>query len=257
MPTTLYAEIRRLKKVGKMLDFMDTRSYSLQLCAGLNYIHTAGICHRDIKPQNVLIDPAQRTLKVCDFGSAKILEPGQPNIAYICSRYYRAPELIFGAEEYTTAIDVWCVEDRGGGGGCGGSRCGWLLWLPLPCPVLFSLLLAPASRRPWLLLLPSLPQSLPPVLGVSARPPLTLCVIVLFIRSFFFRPFSCWCWCWCSRRRCCLCLCLRSVLVLVLAVVLVLVLVLALLFLWLVLAGRRAASWRSACWHRPCSPGAP
>jgi len=115
MPTTLYAEIRRHRKAGKMLDFMDTRSYCYQLCAGLKYVHECGICHRDIKPQNVLIDPAKRTLKVCDFGSAKILEPGQPNIAYICSRYYRAPELIFGAEEYTTAIDMWydCVDPGG------------------------------------------------------------------------------------------------------------------------------------------------
>ena len=32
---------------------------------------------------------------------------GEPNISYICSRYYRAPELIFGATEYTTAIDMW------------------------------------------------------------------------------------------------------------------------------------------------------
>jgi serine/threonine protein kinase len=32
---------------------------------------------------------------------------GEPNISYICSRYYRAPELIFGATEYTTAIDIW------------------------------------------------------------------------------------------------------------------------------------------------------
>eukprot|EP00750_Incisomonas_marina_P008053 INCI15193.1.p1 GENE.INCI15193.1~~INCI15193.1.p1 ORF type:complete len:336 (+),score=59.04 INCI15193.1:151-1158(+) len=107
MPTTLYTEIRRLKKAGQTLDFMDIRSYCFQLCAGLNYVHTTGICHRDIKPQNILIDPVKRTLKVCDFGSAKMLEPGQPNIAYICSRYYRAPELIFGAEEYTTAVDMW------------------------------------------------------------------------------------------------------------------------------------------------------
>ena len=48
-------------------------------------------------------------LKVCDFGSAKVLVKGEPNIAYICSRYYRAPELIFGATEYTTAIDMWSV----------------------------------------------------------------------------------------------------------------------------------------------------
>jgi serine/threonine protein kinase len=46
-------------------------------------------------------------LKLCDFGSAKALIRGEPNIAYICSRYYRAPELIFGATDYTTAVDVW------------------------------------------------------------------------------------------------------------------------------------------------------
>jgi len=46
-------------------------------------------------------------LKLCDFGSAKILVENEPNVSYICSRYYRAPELIFGATNYTPKIDVW------------------------------------------------------------------------------------------------------------------------------------------------------
>jgi serine/threonine protein kinase len=54
-----------------------------------------------------LVDPVRQTLKLCDFGSAKALVKGEPNVAYICSRYYRAPELIFGSTDYTTAIDVW------------------------------------------------------------------------------------------------------------------------------------------------------
>lgn len=62
---------------------------------------------RDIKPQNLLVDPVRQVLKLCDFGSAKALVRGEPNVAYICSRYYRAPELIFGSTDYTTAIDVW------------------------------------------------------------------------------------------------------------------------------------------------------
>ena len=78
-----------------------------QLFRSLAYIHSLGICHRDIKPQNLLLDPATGVLKLCDFGSAKHLVRGEPNVSYICSRYYRAPELIFGAIDYTTKIGMY------------------------------------------------------------------------------------------------------------------------------------------------------
>lgn len=78
--------------------------YMYQLFRSLAYIHSHGICHRDIKPQNLLLDPDTAVLKLCDFGSAKQLLQGEPNVSYICSRYYRAPELIFGAINYTTRI---------------------------------------------------------------------------------------------------------------------------------------------------------
>uniref|UniRef100_A0A182K4M7 Protein kinase domain-containing protein n=1 Tax=Anopheles christyi TaxID=43041 RepID=A0A182K4M7_9DIPT len=81
--------------------------YMYQLFRSLAYIHSLGICHRDIKPQNLLLNPETAVLKLCDFGSAKQLLDGEPNVSYICSRYYRAPELIFGAINYTTKIDVW------------------------------------------------------------------------------------------------------------------------------------------------------
>ena len=48
-------------------------------------------------------------LKICDFGSAKKLVKGETNVAYICSRYYRAPEVIFGAVDYNNKIDIWSV----------------------------------------------------------------------------------------------------------------------------------------------------
>ena len=59
--------------------------------------------------QNLLLDPESGILKLCDFGSAKHLVRGEPNVSYICSRYYRAPELIFGNSNYGTYIDVWSV----------------------------------------------------------------------------------------------------------------------------------------------------
>ena len=81
--------------------------YSYQLLRSLVYIHMINVCHRDIKPHNVLVDSATNKLVMCDFGSAKKLIKGEPNISYICSRCYRAPELIFGATEYNNQIDVW------------------------------------------------------------------------------------------------------------------------------------------------------
>ena len=88
-------------------DLVSVQLYMYQVARSLAYIHQVGICHRDIKPQNLLLDPNTHVVKLCDFGSAKMLVKGESNIAYICSRYYRAPELIFGATDYTTAIDTW------------------------------------------------------------------------------------------------------------------------------------------------------
>jgi glycogen synthase kinase 3 beta len=48
---------------------------------------------RDIKPQNLLVDPSRQILKLCDFGSAKALVKGEPNVAYICSRFASSPTL--------------------------------------------------------------------------------------------------------------------------------------------------------------------
>lgn len=46
-------------------------------------------------------------IKICDFGSAKILDEGGLNTPYIVSRYYRAPELILACSDYTNKIDIW------------------------------------------------------------------------------------------------------------------------------------------------------
>lgn len=75
-------------------------------CAFTSHTTTHASPRRDIKPQNLLVNINTHALKLCDFGSAKTLVRGEPNISYICSRYYRAPELIFGATDYTCAIDV-------------------------------------------------------------------------------------------------------------------------------------------------------
>ncbi|KAE8685105.1 Shaggy-related protein kinase theta [Hibiscus syriacus] len=78
---------------NRELQIMHLLGHPNTICRGLNYLHNVlGVCHRDIKPQNLLVNPHTHQLKICDFGSAKM-----------------APELIFGATQYTNAIDMWSV----------------------------------------------------------------------------------------------------------------------------------------------------
>ncbi|CAG7882100.1 unnamed protein product [Brassica rapa] len=108
VPETVHRVIKHYNKLNQRMPIVYVKLYTYQIFRSLAYIHRCiGVCHRDIKPQNLLVNPHTHQVKLCDFGSAKVLVRGEPNISYICSRYYRAPELIFGATEYTTAIDVW------------------------------------------------------------------------------------------------------------------------------------------------------
>ncbi|KAH7638350.1 glycogen synthase kinase-3 beta-like protein [Dermatophagoides farinae] len=89
-----------------------TNLFTIKLCMyqifrGLAYIHSQGICHRDIKPNNLLFNSETGVLKICDFGSAKHLRRGDSHVSYICARFYRAPELLFGATDYNEKIDLW------------------------------------------------------------------------------------------------------------------------------------------------------
>merc|ERR1719353_519907 len=106
---TVYRVMKHYNKMKQNVPQIFVQLSTYQMCRACAYTHAVGICHRDIKPQNLLVDGRTHALKLCDFGSAKRLVKGEPNVAYICSRYYRAPELIFGATDYSTVIDIWSL----------------------------------------------------------------------------------------------------------------------------------------------------
>lgn len=87
----------------------NTKSYMIQTLQGLEYLHKNWILHRDLKPNNLLIS-SEGVLKIGDFGLAKFYgSPNRVNTHQVVTRWYRAPELLYGARLYATGIDMWAV----------------------------------------------------------------------------------------------------------------------------------------------------
>jgi len=83
----------------------------LQLLRAIQFCHINNVIHRDVKPENLLVDSKTKVLKLCDFGFARHLQKSDesPVTEYVATRWYRAPELLVGASQHTTAVDVWPV----------------------------------------------------------------------------------------------------------------------------------------------------
>lgn len=84
-----------------------------QIFCALQQMHKMRVAHRDIKPENILIDEKNFEIKICDFGFARRLSPkgeSQEKLTeYVATRWYRAPELLLGAQSYGLEIDLWAV----------------------------------------------------------------------------------------------------------------------------------------------------
>ncbi|KAG5985502.1 hypothetical protein E4U54_006010, partial [Claviceps lovelessii] len=116
----------------KCLDNSSVKSILFQIMLGLEHIHSHNFFHRDIKPENILVStsshqessnsfrrysslvtppstPPNYTVKLADFGLARETHSKLPYTTYVSTRWYRAPEVLLRAGEYSAPVDIWAV----------------------------------------------------------------------------------------------------------------------------------------------------
>ena len=99
-------ELMKSKEPGH-LDESEIKDIIYQTLLGLAHMHKYGYFHRDMKPENLLIN--DKIVKIADFGLAREIRSIPPYTEYVSTRYYRAPECILKSSNYNSPMDIWAV----------------------------------------------------------------------------------------------------------------------------------------------------
>ncbi|RLN56129.1 hypothetical protein BBJ28_00012574 [Nothophytophthora sp. Chile5] len=106
---TEYVNNTDFKTLYPTLSDFDIRYYIFELLKALDYCHSNGIMHRDVKPHNVMIDHEKRQLRLIDWGLAEFYHPGREYNVRVASRYFKGPELLVDMQEYDYSLDMWSL----------------------------------------------------------------------------------------------------------------------------------------------------
>ena len=92
----------------KLSDF-HIRYYLYELLKALDFCHSNGIMHRDVKPHNIMIAHEERKLRLIDWGLAEFYHPGREYNVRVASRYFKGPELLLDHQEYDYSLDMYVL----------------------------------------------------------------------------------------------------------------------------------------------------
>lgn len=87
----------------------DLQIYMYQLLLALDYAHSHGIMHRDVKPHNFMIDHSQKRAVLIDWGLAEFYHPGTEYNLRVATRFFKPPELLVGMRQYDYSLDLWSL----------------------------------------------------------------------------------------------------------------------------------------------------
>eukprot|EP00798_Chlamydomonas_sp_ICE-L_P027192 gene27192-2436_t len=107
-PSLIFEYVNNTVLYPTLSDY-DIRYYMHELLKALDYSHSQGIIHRDVKPHNVMIDHQKRQLRLIDWGLAEFYMPAKEYNVRVASRYYKGPELLVDLQDYDYALDLWSL----------------------------------------------------------------------------------------------------------------------------------------------------
>jgi casein kinase II subunit alpha len=110
-PSLIFEHVKNIdfKSLYPTFTDLDVRYYIFELLKALDFCHSNGIMHRDVKPHNVMIDHEKKTLRLIDWGLAEFYHPGREYNVRVASRYFKGPELLVDLQEYDYSLDMWSL----------------------------------------------------------------------------------------------------------------------------------------------------
>jgi casein kinase II subunit alpha len=97
------------KILARTFDDFDVRVYTYKILEALEFSHSHGIMHRDVKPLNIVINHETKELRLIDWGLADFYLPEKEYNVRVASRYYKGPELLVDDKLYHYSLDIWSL----------------------------------------------------------------------------------------------------------------------------------------------------